>query len=89
MSQENVEVVRQVFEAFNRRDWAAWESHHHPEVEWCNPPEPGSIVGWALSASSSTRRSRSGTNGTSRLTPLRVSGKTAFSCGGVLYWSGE
>jgi ketosteroid isomerase-like protein len=39
MSQENVRVVRQIFEAFNRRDWAAWESHHHPDVEWCDPPE--------------------------------------------------
>ncbi len=39
MSQENVEVIRRVFEAFNRRDWAAWESHHHAEVEWHDPPE--------------------------------------------------
>jgi ketosteroid isomerase-like protein len=39
MSHENVAVVGQVFDAFNRRDWAAWESHHHPEVEWCDPPE--------------------------------------------------
>ena len=42
MSQENVEVVRQIFEAFNRRDWEAWASHHHPEVEWTDPAEyPG------------------------------------------------
>ena len=39
MSEENVEVVRQIFEAFNRRDWAAWESHHHRDVVWSNPPE--------------------------------------------------
>jgi ketosteroid isomerase-like protein len=39
MSEENVEVVRQVFEAFNRRDWTAWESHHHADVEWSDPPE--------------------------------------------------
>jgi len=39
MSQENVEVVRQIFAAFNRRDWAAWESHHYPDVVWCDPPE--------------------------------------------------
>jgi len=38
MSEENVEVVRQVFEAFNRRDWAAWKSHHDPDVEWHDPP---------------------------------------------------
>jgi len=45
MSEENVEVVRQVFDAFNRRDWAAWESHHHPDVEWCDPPSvPGGGV---------------------------------------------
>jgi uncharacterized protein len=42
MSEENVEVVRQIFEAFNSRDWAAWESHHHPDLEWSDPPElPG------------------------------------------------
>jgi ketosteroid isomerase-like protein len=39
MSRENVAVVGQVFDAFNRRDWAAWESRHHPEVEWRDPPE--------------------------------------------------
>ena len=45
MSQENVEVVRQVVDAFNRRDWVAWESHWHPDAEWCDPPEaPGSGV---------------------------------------------
>jgi ketosteroid isomerase-like protein len=42
MSQENVEVVRRIFEAFNSREWAAWESHHHPDFEWSDPPEmPG------------------------------------------------
>jgi ketosteroid isomerase-like protein len=39
MSEENVEVVREIFEAFNRRDWSAWESHHHPNVVWQDPPE--------------------------------------------------
>jgi ketosteroid isomerase-like protein len=39
MSRKNVEVVRQIFEAFNRRDWAEWEAHHHPDVLWSNPPE--------------------------------------------------
>ena len=43
MSQENVEVQRQVVEAFNRRDWVAWASHWHRDAEWCDPPEaPGS-----------------------------------------------
>ena len=42
MSETNVEVVRQIFEAFNKRDWDAWESHHHPDFEWSDPPEaPG------------------------------------------------
>ena len=42
MSQKNVEVVRLIFEAFNSRDWAAWERHHHPDFEWSDPPEfPG------------------------------------------------
>jgi ketosteroid isomerase-like protein len=45
MSQESVEVVRRVVEAFNRRDWVAWESHWHREAEWYDPPEaPGSGV---------------------------------------------
>ena len=45
MSQENVEVVRRVVEAFNRRDWVAWEAHWHREAEWHHPPEaPGSGV---------------------------------------------
>jgi len=45
MSQENVEVVRGIFEAFNRRNWAAWESLHHPMVEWTDPPDlPGGGV---------------------------------------------
>jgi ketosteroid isomerase-like protein len=39
MSEQNVEIVRQIFDAFNRRDWAAWESHHHRDVLWSNPPE--------------------------------------------------
>ncbi len=42
MSRENVELVRLIFEAFNTRDWAAWESHHHPDFEGSDPPEvPG------------------------------------------------
>jgi hypothetical protein len=42
MSEENVETLRQVFEALNSRDWAARESHHHPDFEWSDPPEfPG------------------------------------------------
>ena len=45
MSQENVEVVRQVVDAFNGQDWGAWESHWHPDAEWHDPPEvPGSGV---------------------------------------------
>jgi ketosteroid isomerase-like protein len=39
---KNVEVVRLVMEAFNSRDWAEWESHHHADFEWSDPPElPG------------------------------------------------
>jgi uncharacterized protein (TIGR02246 family) len=45
VSQENVEVVRRVVEAFNRRDWAAWNTLYHPDAEWVDPPEvPGSGV---------------------------------------------
>ena len=34
MSQENVEIVRRVFEAFNRRDIAAFLELLDPDVEW-------------------------------------------------------
>jgi ketosteroid isomerase-like protein len=37
VSQHDVDVVRRVLAAFNDRDWAAWESHHHPEFEWVDP----------------------------------------------------
>jgi hypothetical protein len=30
MSQENVEVVRAIYEAINRRDWDAMYRHQHP-----------------------------------------------------------
>jgi len=34
MSQENVEVVRAAFEAWNRNDFDAWIQYFDPEVEW-------------------------------------------------------
>ena len=34
-----MEIVRQILEAFNNRDWEEWESHHHPDFEWSDPPE--------------------------------------------------
>jgi ketosteroid isomerase-like protein len=34
MSQENVEVVRRLFEAWNRGDREGWLASAHPEVEW-------------------------------------------------------
>ena len=34
MSQENVEIVRRVAEAFNRSDVAAMVEEHDPDVEW-------------------------------------------------------
>ena len=34
MSQENVEIVRRVFDAFNRRDIAAFLELLDPDVEW-------------------------------------------------------
>jgi ketosteroid isomerase-like protein len=37
MSQENVEVVRQVFEAFNRGDWDAVFRDLHPDFELTTP----------------------------------------------------
>ena len=38
MAEENVEVVRRTLEAFNRRDWDEWESRHHADFEWSDPP---------------------------------------------------
>jgi ketosteroid isomerase-like protein len=38
MSQENVEIVRSIYEAFNRRDWDAAFRDAHPEFEMTTPP---------------------------------------------------
>jgi ketosteroid isomerase-like protein len=34
MSQENVEIVRAVFEAQRQRDWNAFRSLYDPDIEW-------------------------------------------------------
>src|SRR5829696_4919939 len=39
MSQENVEIARQMMEAFNRRDREAWLRLNDPEVEFRADPE--------------------------------------------------
>jgi ketosteroid isomerase-like protein len=39
MSQENVEVVRATFEAFNRQGVEAALPYFDPEIEWLGPPE--------------------------------------------------
>ena len=36
MSQENVDVVRRLNAAFNRRDREAMFAMYHPDVEWCD-----------------------------------------------------
>ena len=41
MSQENVEVVRKVIDAFNRGDLDAWSGFLSPEVVWESLPLPG------------------------------------------------
>jgi uncharacterized protein len=42
MSEENVEVVRNALDAFNRGDVEAWAADVHPEVEWIDDPRvPG------------------------------------------------
>jgi ketosteroid isomerase-like protein len=33
MSQENVELARRAFEAWNRGDADAWVELHHPEID--------------------------------------------------------
>ncbi len=48
MSQENVEIVRNAMEAFNRRDRDAWLALQDPEVEFrADPewPESGAVAG--------------------------------------------
>ncbi len=34
MSQENVETIRSIYEAFNRRDWDGVLRGMHPDIEW-------------------------------------------------------
>ena len=34
MSEENVELLRQAAEAWNRRDLQSWLEFLHPEIEW-------------------------------------------------------
>src|SRR5688572_10061011 len=38
MSEESVETVRSIYEAFNRRDWDEAFRHQHPDVEMTTPP---------------------------------------------------
>jgi ketosteroid isomerase-like protein len=40
MSQENVEIVRSVYEAVNREDWDAAFRDQSPDVELTTPPGP-------------------------------------------------
>jgi ketosteroid isomerase-like protein len=51
MSQENVETVRRVNAAFNRRDREAMFAMYHPDVEWCDlqhaPDAPERLQGVA------------------------------------------
>jgi ketosteroid isomerase-like protein len=42
MSEENVEVVRRMYEAWKRGDFEATLAFFHPDVEWSEPPDnPG------------------------------------------------
>jgi ketosteroid isomerase-like protein len=45
MSEENVEAVRAIFEAFNRRDISSMLDHVDPEIEWLPAITPGGIEG--------------------------------------------
>jgi ketosteroid isomerase-like protein len=38
MSQENVKVVREMYDAMNRGDWKAVFAHASPEIEWETDP---------------------------------------------------
>jgi ketosteroid isomerase-like protein len=39
MSQENVEVVRAIYDAYDRGDYRAALDHFHRDVEWFGPPD--------------------------------------------------
>ena len=42
MSQENLEIVRRMYDAWKRGDFEAALSYIHPNVEWSEPPDnPG------------------------------------------------
>ncbi len=48
MSQENVEIVRSIYAAWERGDYSSTE-WAHPEIEWGSPPmgrRPGQGQGW-------------------------------------------
>jgi ketosteroid isomerase-like protein len=48
MSRENVELVRDAAEAFNRRDLDAWVAHFDPDIVWHafpDEPDPGPFHG--------------------------------------------
>jgi uncharacterized protein len=38
VSQQNVEIVQQIFDAFSKRDMKAALAPMHPEIEWVTPP---------------------------------------------------
>ncbi len=45
MSQEEIELVRRGYEAFNQRAWEAASNYLHPDIEWHDPSQlPGSAV---------------------------------------------
>lgn len=45
MAEDNLEIARRGFEAFNRRDWDGVAELFDPEVEWHDPPDmPGGGV---------------------------------------------
>jgi ketosteroid isomerase-like protein len=49
MSQENADLVRRAFDAWNRDDWATLERCHHPDVIIVAPggwPEADGARGW-------------------------------------------
>jgi ketosteroid isomerase-like protein len=43
MSQENVEIVRSVYDSMNRGDWDASFRHAHPDFEMTAPPGPFNV----------------------------------------------
>jgi ketosteroid isomerase-like protein len=81
MSQENVEMVRTAFDAWNRNDWTTLERCHHPDVIIVAPrawPEAAGARGWAATREQYQRLKEAWEFERNELDEIRVSGEQVF-----------